>query len=68
MKSGVDVSGWFALRGNKIACRMAGVVVAVAGAVILIRAVPISLWLLALIALVLLLLALTMPGEGGRRK
>lgn len=45
--------GWFALREDKLVLKLIGVIMAIAGAVLVIHTVPVFVWYIVLIALIL---------------
>ncbi len=60
-------SGGSAVRTNKVAYKLTGVIMAIAGAVIVIHTVPVSIWWIVLVALVLVF-GFVMLNDSGRRK
>ncbi len=55
------------MRTNKVAYKLTGVIMAIAGAVIVIHTVPVSIWWIVLVALVLVF-GFVMLNDSGRRK
>jgi len=55
------------MRGNKIAYKVTGIIMAMVGAAIVIHTVPVYLWLIVLLVLVLAFVFM-LPGGGRRRR
>lgn len=51
------------MRNSKLVCKLSGVILAIAGAVIIIHTVPVFLWYVVLIALVLAVVLLMLVGK-----
>jgi hypothetical protein len=56
------------MRGNKIAYKVTGIIMAMGGAAIIIHTVPVYMWLIVLIVLILAFAFMMLSGGGGRRR